>query len=59
MISPSTFVVGRLRHPELRSLLGFAPHNEPDGFLKARAIFENYMQPELDRERQTLHQLGL
>jgi hypothetical protein len=50
---------GRLSHPELRSLLGFATHAELDGFLKACAIFEDYTQPDLDRERQTLDQLGL
>ena len=50
---------GRLSHPELRSLLGFATHAELDGFLKARGIFEDYAQPDLDRGRQTLDQLGL
>jgi hypothetical protein len=50
---------GRLSHPELRSLLGFATHAELDGFLKARGIFEDYTQSDLDRERQTLDQLGL
>jgi hypothetical protein len=50
---------GRLTHPELRSLLGFATHAELDAFLKARAIFEDYTQQDLDRERQTLDQLGL
>jgi hypothetical protein len=50
---------GRLSHPELRSLLGFATHAELDGFLKARGVFEDYTQPDLDRERQTLDQLGL
>ena len=44
---------GRLSHHELRSLLGFTAHAELDGFLKARGIFD------LDRERQTLGQLGL
>ena len=50
---------GRLSHPELRSLLGFATHAELDGFLKARGIFEDYTQSDLDRERQALDQLGL
>jgi len=50
---------GRLTHPELRSLLGFVTHAELDGFLKARGIFEDYTQSDLDRERQTLGQLGL
>jgi hypothetical protein len=50
---------GRLSHPELRGLLGFATHAELDGFLKARGIFEDYAQSDLDRERQTLDQLGL
>jgi hypothetical protein len=50
---------GRLSHPELRVLLGFATHAELDSFLKARAIFEDYRQSDLDRERQTLDQLGL
>jgi hypothetical protein len=50
---------GRLGHSELRSLLGFATHAELDGFLKARAIFEDYTQSDLDRERQTLDQLGV
>jgi hypothetical protein len=50
---------GRLSHSELRSLLGFATHAEVDGFLKARGIFEDYTQADLDRERQTLDQLGL
>jgi hypothetical protein len=50
---------GRLNHPELRSLLGFATHAELDGFLKARAIFEDYTQQDLDRDRQTLDRLGL
>jgi len=50
---------GRLSHPELRGLLGFATHAELDGFLKARGIFEDYTQADLDRERQTLDQLGL
>jgi Uncharacterised protein family (UPF0175) len=50
---------GRLTHPELRSLLGFATHAELDGFLKARAIFEDYTQQDLDRDRQTLDRLGL
>jgi hypothetical protein len=45
--------VGRLSLPELRSLLGFATHAELDGFLKARGIFEDYSQSDLDRERQT------
>jgi len=50
---------GRLTHPELRSLLGFATHAELDGFLKARGIFEDYTQSDLAGERQTLDQLGL
>ena len=50
---------GRLSHIELHSLLGFATHAELDGFLKARGIFEGYTQSDLDRERQTLDQLGL
>ena len=50
---------GRLSHPELRNLLGFATHAALDGFLKARGIFEDYTQSDLDQERQTLDQLGL
>lgn len=50
---------GRLTHPELRTLLGFATHAELDGFLKARGIFDDYTQQDLDHERQTLDQLGL
>lgn len=50
---------GRLSHPELRSLRGFASHAELDGFLKARGIFEDYTQADLERERHTLDQLGL
>jgi len=50
---------GRLSHPELGSLLGLATHAELDAFLKARAIFEDYTQQDLDRDRQTLDQLGL
>jgi hypothetical protein len=50
---------GQLSYPELRSLLGFATHAEFDGFLKARAIFEDYTQSDLDRERQTLDKLSL
>jgi len=33
---------GRLSHPELRSLLGFATHAELDGFLKARQVWIEY-----------------
>ena len=50
---------GRLNHPELRDLLGFATHAELDDFLRARDIFEDYTQEDLDIERQTLDQLGL
>jgi hypothetical protein len=50
---------GRLSYSELRCLLGFATHAELDGFLKARAIFEDYTQPDLDRERQTLDRFGV
>jgi len=51
--------VGRLTHPELRRLLGFATHAELDGFLKARGVFEEYTLADLDRERQDLQRLGL
>jgi hypothetical protein len=40
---------GRLSHPELRGLLGFATHAERDGFLKAHGIFENYTQSDFNR----------
>lgn len=51
-------LAARLTHPELRSLLGFTTHAELDGFLKARAIFEDYTQEDLNRERQTPDQLA-
>ena len=49
---------GRLTHPELRQLLGFATHAELDGFLKARGLFEEYTLTEFDQERQALQRLG-
>jgi len=45
---------GRLTHPELRQLLGFATQAELDGFLKARGLLEEYTLADLDRERQDL-----
>lgn len=52
------YQAGRLTDFELRELLGIATRYELDGFLKARGIFLDYSKADLDRERQTLDQLG-
>ncbi len=49
---------GRLTHPELRSLLGFATHHQLDEFLKARGIYEDYTLADLEQDVQDARRLG-
>lgn len=49
----------RLTEFELQNLLGFETRYELDGFLKDRGVFHDYTAADLERERETLKQLGL
>ena len=50
---------GRVTHPEMRRLLGFATHVALDGVLKAHALYEPYSVADFERERSDLDRLGL
>jgi predicted HTH domain antitoxin len=50
---------GRLTLAELRRLLDFETRAELDGFLKARAVYEDYAVDDLEREREALRRLGI
>ncbi len=52
------FRSGRLTKPDLRRLLGFETRGEIDGFLKDHGVFDDYDMTDLERERETLKQLG-
>jgi hypothetical protein len=49
---------GRLSNPELRALLGLETRYEMDGFLKAHGVYEDYTMADLEREQESLRQLG-
>jgi hypothetical protein len=49
----------RLNKPELQQLLGIPTSYDLDGFLKAHDIFIEYTREDAERERQSLHRLGL
>jgi hypothetical protein len=50
---------GKLTQAQLRRLLGFATRMEVDGFLKAHGIELEYGPEDLERDRQTLREVGL
>lgn len=52
------YQAGRLTEFELGDLLGFGTRYELDGFLKDRGVFHNYTAADLERERESLRQLG-
>jgi hypothetical protein len=49
---------GRLTGAELRRLLGFSTRDEMDGFLKARAIYDDESLRELEQQQRDLDRLG-
>jgi len=50
---------GRLHKPDLRRLLGFTTSDEIDTFLRAHEVWIDCTVEDLERERATLHRLGL
>jgi hypothetical protein len=49
---------GRLSSPELGDMLGLESRYEVDGFLKEHGVYEDYTMADLQRERESLKQLG-
>ncbi len=49
---------GRLSDPDLGRLLGFATRGELDGFLKDRAIYQDYDEEDLERDQCDLRRAG-
>lgn len=49
---------GRLSDPDLGRLLGFATRGELDGFLKGRAMYQDYDVEDLERDRCDLRRAG-
>ena len=49
---------GRLSNLELRELLGLDTRYEMDGFLKKHGVYEEYIMADLEREQESLRQLG-
>lgn len=58
-LAAEEYRAGRLTHPELRRMLGFATHAALDAFLKARAIYEPDDAANFAREQADLAKLGL
>jgi hypothetical protein len=58
-LAAEEFKRGRLTKPDLRRLLGFETSYQIDEFLKAHDVLEDYTVEDLDRERESLHRLGL
>jgi hypothetical protein len=52
------FRAGRMTTEDLRKALGFEVLNEVDGFLKARGVYEPYTVEEINRQVETLAELG-
>lgn len=50
---------GKLTQAQLRRLLGFATRVELDGFLKAHGVELEYGPEDLERDRQTLREIGI
>ena len=50
---------GRLTHPDVRRMLGFATHYELDGFLKARGLSDPYDLEDLEKDRADLTRMGI
>lgn len=49
----------KLSHAQLRRILGFETRMEVDAFLKERGVELEYSLEDLERDRETLKQLGL
>ena len=49
----------KISHSQLRRLLGFETRMEVDGFLKERGVELEYTAEDLQRDRETLRELGL
>lgn len=49
---------GRLTHPELRQLLGFATRAALDALLKERNVYSTYGIDDLDQDRHDLSRIG-
>ena len=58
-LSAEEFRAGRLTHPELRRMLGFATHYALDGFLKERGLSEPIDRADLEQDRTDLESLNL
>lgn len=50
---------GRLAKPDLRRILGVQTSDQIDTFLKAHEIWIDYTLEDLERDRESLHRLGL
>ncbi len=49
----------KISHSQLRRLLGYETRMEVDAFLKARGVELEYTVEDLERDRQTLRELGI